>query len=361
MSKIIAFPQMGNYSIPINYFLRHTVHSKIMDSPKITSKTIELGNKYSPEFVCTPFKYTLGTMIECLQKGANVVVQAGGGCRYGYYSELQEEILKELGYQFTMVNFVTEGKTKFKKIKQEFLKIEPHPNIFKLLYYGFITRYMIRYMDSLDDYVRQNIGFEVEKGTFEKEMKKILNQFQKVTTFRELKLTYKRGFKNLKKIKINKPIDRLKVGIIGELYTTMEPFSNYFLEKQLAEFHIEVKRFTNVEYLLFQKGKKVKTYLKHVKEYIRYKMGADAADNIARAKYLCQNNYDGIIHIKSSFCTPEIGAMPIINKVCHDYNVPVIFFSFDANTSETGIKTRLEAFYDMIEMRKKNETMLSRS
>ena len=90
-------------------------------------------------------------------------------------------------------------------------------------------------------------------------------------------------------------------------------------------------------------------------------MGADAADNIARAKYLCQNNYDGIIHIKSSFCTPEIGAMPIINKVCHDYNVPVIFFSFDANTSETGIKTRLEAFYDMIEMRKKNETMLSRS
>ena len=95
MSKIIAFPQMGNYSIPINYFLRHTVHSKIMDSPKITSKTIELGNKYSPEFVCTPFKYTLGTMIECLQKGANVVAQAGGGCRYGYYSELQEEILKE--------------------------------------------------------------------------------------------------------------------------------------------------------------------------------------------------------------------------------------------------------------------------
>lgn len=57
------------------------------------------------------------------------MVQAGGGCRYGYYSELQEEILKELGYQFTMVNFVTEGKTKLKKIKQEFLKIEPHPNI----------------------------------------------------------------------------------------------------------------------------------------------------------------------------------------------------------------------------------------
>ena len=69
--------------------------------------------------------------------------------------------------------------------------------------------------------------------------------------------------------------------------------------------------------------------------------------------------YDGIIHIKSSFCTPEIAAMQIIEKICSKYDVPVIFFSFDSNTSEVGIKTRLEAFYEMIEMRKKNE-MLSR-
>lgn len=359
MSKIIAFPQMGNYGVPINYFLNHVVNSKILDPPKITSKTIELGNKYSPEFVCTPFKYTLGTMIECLDEGANVVVQAGGGCRYGYYSELQEQILKDLGYKFTMVNFVTEGKTNLKKVIKEFLKIEAKPKIWKVVYYGIITRLMIKYMDDLDDYVRQNIGFEIKKGEFEKEMKKILKAFSQVKTIHELKQVYKNGLKKLKQIEINKPDNRLKVGIIGELYTIMEPFSNYFLEKQLAEFNIEIKRFTNVEYLLFQKGKKIKFYLKDAKDYIKYKMGADAADNIARAKYLCENNYDGIIHIKSSFCTPEIGAMPIINKVCHEYKVPVIFFSFDANTSETGIKTRLEAFYDMIEMRKKNETMLS--
>ena len=82
-------------------------------------------------------------------------------------------------------------------------------------------------------------------------------------------------------------------------------------------------------------------------------MGAYAADNIARTKYLCEEGYDGIIHIKSAFCTPEIGAMPIINKIANEYEVPVLFFSFDANTSETGVKTRLEAFYDMLEMRKR--------
>ena len=66
-----------------------------------------------------------------------------------------------------------------------------------------------------------------------------------------------------------------------------------------------------------------------------------------------EHGYDGIIHIKSAFCTPEIGAMPIISKIAEEKDVPVLFLTFDANTSEIGVKTRLEAFYDMLEMRKK--------
>ena len=81
----IAFPQMGDYSVPAKYLMSHILHAEIIDAPKITNKTIEIGSKYSPEFVCTPFKYTLGTMIECLEKGADILIQMGGGCRYGYY------------------------------------------------------------------------------------------------------------------------------------------------------------------------------------------------------------------------------------------------------------------------------------
>ena len=55
------------------------------------------------------------------------------------------------------------------------------------------------------------------------------------------------------------------------------------------------------------------------KTIIHYSLGADASDNIARCKYLVKNDYDGIIHIKSSFCTPEIGAMPIISKIANQY------------------------------------------
>ena len=71
-------------------------------------------------------------------------------------------------------------------------------------------------------------------------------------------------------------------------------------------------------------------------------------DNIYYTKYLIDNNYDGIIHIKSSFCTPEIGSMGIINKMCEEANMPILFITMDTNTSKVGIETRLEAFFDMI-------------
>lgn len=355
----IAFPQVGNYNVPIKYFLSHVLNCEIMNAPKITTKTAELGSRYSPDFVCTPFKYTLGTYIECLDKKADTLIQLGGGCRYGYYHELQEKILKDLGYEFEYVNLVTKGKTDIKEIIKKLKKIDKKFNLFKASYYLLITIKMVRYMDKIDDYIRQNIGFEVKKGSFEKLKNEMLVSFSKTKNYRDLYKKYKYFYKKFKSLEINDN-KKLKVGIIGELYTIMEPFANYELEYELAQYGISIKRYTNAYYLLFQKRKEVKKYLKSAKEYIKYKMGADAADNIGRCKWLCEHNYDGIIHIKSSFCTPEIGAMPIINKICNDYNVPVIYFTFDTNTSKVGMKTRCEAFYDMIEMRKNDEKMLSR-
>ncbi len=344
---------MANYYIPANYLIKNICDVEIIEAPFITTQTIELGNKYSPEFVCTPFKYTLGTMIECLDKGANMLLQFGGGCRYGYYSELQEQILKDLGYKFELVNLITAGKINIKKIYKIIKKIDKNFKVSKGLYYLYITVNMIKYMDKIDDYIRQNIGFEVEKNSFNNLLKEMLEKFKTVNNPIQLYILYKIYFKKFKKIKINKPKNCLKVGIIGELYTLMEPFSNYFLEKELASFNIEIKRFTNVNYLLFDNKKIVNKALKKSKKYMKYKMCADSSTNVYWAKYLGINKYDGIIHIKSSFCTPEIGVMPILDKIANDYNIPIIYFSFDANTSEVGIKTRLEAFYDMLEMRRK--------
>ena len=114
----ISYPLIGNYGFIVQYFLENVLRDKVIRPPSITSKTLELGSKYSPDFVCTPFKYTLGTMIESLEMGADTLIQLGGGCRYGYYHELQNKILKDLGYKFQLINLISGGNhIKIKNLK----------------------------------------------------------------------------------------------------------------------------------------------------------------------------------------------------------------------------------------------------
>lgn len=351
--KIVSFPQMGDYSVPAYYLLSHILKVKVLIPNPISDKTLELGNKYSPNFVCMPFKYTLGTFIENLESGSNILIQLGGGCRYGYYAELQEQVLKDLGYSFKYYNLVSEGHTDLKEIIVKLKEINPKFSKIESLYYLFVSFQMMRYMDKIDDYIRKNIGFEQEKGSFIRLKKEMLDKFIKTKGFIHLYFNYKKYKKKFFKIPLKKVERRFKVGIIGELYTIMEPTANYELEYMLAKYQIEVKRYTNATYLLLEKPKQVKKYLKQVTKYSKNRLGADALDNIGRMVELCHLNYDGVIHIKSSFCTPEIGVMPILRKISKDYDMPILFFSFDSNTSKVGIETRIEAFYDMIEMRRK--------
>ena len=303
---IISFPHLGNYSGPISFFLRHLTHKKIRIAPPITKKTIELGSKYSPDFVCVPFKYNLGNFIEALENNATIIAQAGGGCRYGAYGEIQEAILKDLGYDFTFLSLMDNGKLNIKTIYKALKQINPK-----------------------------------------------LKEFPQSKGYFSLTLKYFKYRHLFRKLKINKKKDCLKIGIIGELYTSMEQFSSYFIEEQLASYNIEVKRFTNLSYLLIKKHLIKKKLLKDVKSYVKYDLGADGLDNVARCQYLINKKYDGIIHIKPFGCTPEIGAIPIINRVCQEAKMPIIYFSFDAQTSDEGIKTRLEALVDMLKERKK--------
>ena len=44
--------------------------------------------------------------------------------------------------------------------------------------------------------------------------------------------------------------------------------------------------------------------------------------------------------------------MPVLQRLRRDYHIPVLFLTFDTQTSDACLDTRLEAFYDMIAMRK---------
>ena len=351
--KIITFPHMGDYYIPINYLIKKITKQKVIIPPPITKKTIELGSRYSPDYVCAPFKYNLGNYLESIELGANILLQAGGGCRYGYYAELQEQILKDLNYDFEFINFIENNHVSIKKIYKFAKTVNPKLNIFTFAYYGLNTIIMIIIIDKLSKIKRENMGFELEKNTFKQAESYFLKELKQFSgsPFLLMKI-YFRNKKRYKQILIKKPKDCLKIGIVGELYSIMEPFSSNNIETKLANMGIEVHRFTTLTYLLFIKKFKLKRLLKKGKKYLKYHLGADATESVVLSYELAKKNYDGIVHIKSFGCTPELNAMTILEKISNEYNIPIIYFSFDSTDTEVAVDTRIEAFYDMLNQKK---------
>lgn len=356
-NKVITFPHMGDYYIPITYLIKKITKTKVLVPPKITKKTIELGSRYSPDYVCVPFKYNLGNYIEALDKGANIVLQAGGGCRYGYYAELQEQILTDLKYDFEFVNFIENNHFSIKKIYKFAKELNPKLNIFTFAYHGINAMLMIIVMDKLGKIKRENMGFEFEKNTYKNTEKLFLEELKKFssTPLVLIKIYYKYK-KKYKRILMKKPKDCLKIGIVGELYSIMEPYSSNNIETKLASMGIEVHRFTTLTYLLLQKKFKLKRLLRKGKKYLKYHLGADATESVVLSYEMAEKGYDGIVHIKSFGCTPELNAMTILEKISNEYNIPIIYFSFDSTDSSVAVDTRIEAFYDMLIQKKESFT-----
>lgn len=349
----ISFPHMGDYSIVFTQLLRHLFPgATVFAAPPITQRTVELGARHSPDFVCSPFKYNLGNYIEALEAGANVLLQTGTGCRYGYYGELQEQILRDLGYRFRFACFSREhAKPRaILKLLRELGCSLPAPRI---LYWVALACGSIRVMDRFDYFMRENAGFETVSGSLEKVQVRLLQRIGAADSIGDLFAARRECEKSAAKVKLNRPEDPLRVGIVGELYTLMEPFSNFYIEKQLAKEGIVVSRMMSIWFLLF--GKSNRRSLKNSGCYLHHLVGANGVDSVSQSLSYARKGYDGIIHMKSFGCIPELNATPALMNLSRDWQIPILHLSFDSHTSETGIATRLEAFADMIRMRKEKE------
>lgn len=355
-AKKISFPHMGNYYIAFRPLVE-LFGCEVIVPPAITKRTMELGSKNSPEAVCVPFKYNLGNYIEALDMGANVLIQSAGGCRFGFYGEVQNEVLKDMGYKFEFIQ--TLSNFNIKKISKDFKQINPKLTNQKITKGFILAFFKMIALDKIDKIIRENIGFEVEKDSFERLHKKFLNKLDMAKNLLAIKAVEREYLRLFKKVNVNKPKNPLRVAVVGELYILMEPFSNYNIEKELGKRGVVVIRFLNLtsmlhEYLFGMKH--INKLIKHASPYLKYHIGAHGTASVAIAHRLAHEGYDGVIHIKPFGCMPEVNAMSILHKVSKDHKFPIMYFSFDSQTSETGIKTRLEAFYDMLKMRReKNE------
>jgi predicted nucleotide-binding protein (sugar kinase/HSP70/actin superfamily) len=343
---------MGSYSIPMST-LGSMLECEIMVPPRMTKRTLELGTRHSPEFVCIPFKYNLGNFIEALDKGANLLIQAGGGCRFGYYGEVQEQILRDLGYDFQMLRLL--GGFSLRNYRRQLKSINPRLTMRKAMYAYMLALRQTQALDRVEDFVRKNCGFEVERGSFDRVHAEFLRELAETRDAAAVEAVESAYADRLCSLAIDRPSDLLRVGIVGELYVLMEPFSNFFVEKELARRGCEVHRFVTVSDMVANSGRRADPHMKELlaeaNPYLKYHIGADGTGSVATTHRLMREGFDGVLHLKPFGCMPEVNAMAALQRLSREHTFPILFISYDAQASETGLQTRLDAFCDMLRMR----------
>lgn len=348
--NIISYPHMGSYAVVFHQLMRHVFpDAEILTPPPITKKTLELGGKYSPDFVCAPFKYNLGNFIEALESGANVLVQTGMGCRYGYYGELQEQILRDLGYDFVFLCF-SRHRIKPRIVLSLLREAGCTLPIRRIVHALLLAICSIRLIDRYEYWMRENVGFEAVSGSCHKAWNVLLKNVGAADSLLQLQTANMACRAAMGQIELKRPENPLRVGLVGELYTLMEPHTTFHLEKQLAREGIVVSRIMSIWFLLFTKNDR--RALRQCGGYLKHMVGANGLDSVAQSFSYARRGYDGILHLKSFGCIPELNATPALQNLAHREKIPVLDLSFDLQSSETGVQTRIEAFADMLRMRR---------
>jgi predicted nucleotide-binding protein (sugar kinase/HSP70/actin superfamily) len=165
-------------------------------------------------------------------------------------------------------------------------------------------------------------------------------------------------------IEVDKQKNPIKIAIIGEIYTVIEPFSNLYIEDKLMDYGVSTQRRLTpswwVKHTAFAPTKMNSLAIKRAaKEYLSLNIGGHARECIGEAMLAIEEKCDGAIQIFPMGCMPEIVSKSILPKISKDKDFPIMTLVVDEMTGEAGYITRIEAFVDLLE-RRRDSNALSR-
>ncbi len=351
----IGIPHTGNICIPLKALMERLDIDYVIP-PANSQRTMSLGVKYSPEGLCIPFKLTLGNMIEAAELGADTMLMARGSgiCRLGYYARTQEQILRDLGYNIEMVHLGVSQHKLFGVLEmlKRLSNNAPWTKIISAFRFG-LTK--LNALDEIERVVQKVRAVELIKGTANRLYAKAVDAIDKAddyNTLKKVKIDYINELNQVERTQAQPLI----VGITGEFYVVLEPFSNLDVESELGKLGVEVRRMTFLsewtKFSLFLNplGVNEKDRIhKAALPYLKRDVGGDGWESVGE-KVLHAKEYDGIVHLAPFTCMPEIIAQNIMPSTKE--NIPVLTILCDEQLAKPGMLTRLEAFVDLLQRRR---------
>ena len=360
---ILSFPNMGPNVVAFKTLFEQLDIKVVLPDPT-NREAIKIGVKYSPEFVCFPFKATLGDFVSAIKKGADTLVMAidCGPCRFGFYHAVQERLLHDMGYKNVSVIPLDQADLlEFKWVKT-LQELSGKRNLFSYSKYIKAVIFFLKKAKVLND-IQTAEGlfraYERNQGDTTKIVKKLLDnldQTNNLTGLRKFKNTIKEEFHNLDMDKTRHP---LRVGLSGEIHISLEPYVNLDIRRKLGEMGVELHQSLSLYDWVVHKFhlNYHRKWLEHLSHpYVPMDIGGECIWVLGEYIDKAKAGFDGFVHSYPFTCMPEVTARTIItNKLKKIYDLPIIYFSFDEQSGQEGFRTRLEAFVDLMTDRRKQE------
>ncbi len=357
---VITFPHMGNI-----YFAAKALFDDLQIDyviPPMSSKSsLEIGSLHSPEEMCLPFKIMIGNYIHAIEKGADTIIITGscGPCRFGEYCELQMNLLSKLGHKLDFLVVDSPGDIGVQELFSRLGRISQSSSLPKAKKLKALSNAVkvVRLIDEIEAKARYQAGFEKNKGECKGILRACKEEAMTAQTGDDMLRILNRYKKQLESLPLVMAGEAIKIAIIGEIYTIIEPFSNLYIEDRLMDYGISTQRTLSPSWwlknlVLSPTGLNQLDIKRKAKEYLPYMIGGHARECIGETLLAHEAGFDGAIQIFPMGCMPEIVSKAILPKISKDKDFPILTLVVDEMTGEAGYVTRIEAFMDLLERRK---------
>jgi len=353
----VSFPHMGYSYLAFKWMVEHAGHECIIP-PEPSKRTLDLGVRHSPEFACIPFKILMGTYLEVVEMGAEMIITSGsnGPCRAGLYWVMHQYLLEELGKPVKVVALeppLCDLPDFIRKLRM--IRKTGGISMKQMVWVLQVTWEKVKAIDEIEKRSHEIRPYETGRGDPTRALWQALEFIDMANNIQDVKDAHREGLKILEAVSQDNTRNPLKVGIIGEIYVVLEPSANHYIQIMLGEMGVQTDRsiylsgYAKNTTIIDLEGDLYAVARPYLNEA---PIGGHGANSIAETILYARHGFDGVVQLAPFSCIPEIVAKSILPSVSRDHNIPVLTLFIDEQTGKAGVQTRLEAFVDLMERRR---------